>query len=100
MSERPHHRKPATFKLDHPGVVVIDADDKSRPARGTVHGTPELDPALLPVPMEAPLVPARRGLRWGAVFWSAAGGLILLGRGLGATRLTEDLVTRREGLRV
>jgi len=98
MSERPHHRKPATFKLDDPGVVVIDADDKSRPARGTVHVTPELDPALLPVPVEAPLVPARRGFRWGAVFWSAVGGLILLGLGLGVTRLIEDLFTRSEGL--
>jgi putative membrane protein len=98
MSERPHHRKPATFKLDDPDVVVIDADDKSRPARGTVHVTPELDPALLPVPVEAPLVPARRGFRWGAVFWSAVGGLILLGLGLGVTRLIEDLFTRSEGL--
>ena len=34
--------------------------------RGTVHVTPEADPALLPVPLEAPLVPARRGFRWGA----------------------------------
>ena len=56
MSERPHHRKPATFKLDDPGVVVIDADDKSRPSRGTVQITPEADPALLPVPIEAPIV--------------------------------------------
>ncbi len=98
MSERPHHRKPATFKLDDPGVVVIDADDKSRPARGTVHVTPEFDPALLPVPVEAPLAPPRRGFRWGAVFWSAVGGLILLGLGLGVTRLIEDLFARGEGL--
>src|SRR6266853_4966961 len=98
MSERPHHRKPATFNLDDPGVVVIDADDKSRPARGTVHVTPELDPALLPVPMEAPLVPPRGGFRWGAVFWSAVGGLILLGVGLSTTRLIEDLFALSEGL--
>ena len=97
MSERPHHRKPATFKLDDPSVVVIDAEDKSRPSRGTVHVTPELDSALLPVPVEAPIVPARRGFRWGAVFWSAVSGLILLG-GLGVTRLIEDLFTRSEGL--
>jgi len=36
MSERPHHRKPATFKLDDPGVVVMDADETGRPSRGTV----------------------------------------------------------------
>src|ERR1700716_226931 len=98
MSERSHHRRPATFKLDDPGVVVIDADDKSRPGRGTVHVTPELDPALLPVPVEAPVLPERRGFRWGTVFWSAMGGLILLGLGLGVTRLIEDLFARSEGL--
>ncbi len=98
MSERSHHRRPATFKLDDPGVIVVDAEDASRPARGTVRVTPESDPALLPVPVEAPLVPAQRGFRWGAVFWTGIGGLILLGLGLGVTRLIEDLFARSEGL--
>jgi putative membrane protein len=99
MSERSPHRRPATFKLDDPGVIVMDADDAARPSRGTVHIRPEADPALLPVPLEAtPIVPARRGLRWGAVFWSAIGGLVLLGAGLGVTHLIEDLFARSEGL--
>ena len=98
MSERSHHRRPATFKLDDPGVIVMDPDDASRPSRGTVHVTPEADPALLPVPVEAPIVPARRGFRWGAVFWTAIGGLVLLGLGLGVTHLIEDLFARSEGL--
>jgi putative membrane protein len=98
MSERSHHRRPATFKLDDPGVIVTDPDDASRPSRGTVHITPEADPALLPVPVEAPIVPPQRGFRWGAVFWSAIGGLIVLGLGLGVTRLIEDLFARSEGL--
>jgi putative membrane protein len=98
MSERSHHRRPVTFKLDDPGVVVIDADDTSRPPRGTIQITPEADPALLPVPLEAPAVPAQRGFRWGAVFWTAIGGLILLGLGLGVTRLIEDLFARSESL--
>jgi putative membrane protein len=98
MSERSPHRKPATFKLGDPGVVMIDPDDTSRPSRGTVHVTPEADPALLPVPVEAAAVPAQRGFRWGAVFWSAVGGLVLLGLGLGLTRLIEDLFARSEGL--
>ena len=55
MSERPHPRRPATFRLDDPGVIVMDPDDASRPSRGTVHVTPEADPALLPVPVEAPI---------------------------------------------
>src|ERR1700722_20427562 len=98
MSERSSHRKPATFKLDDPAVIVVDADDAGRPSRGTVRVTPEPDPALLPVPLETPLVPAQRGLRWGAVFWTAIGGLILLGLGLGVTQLIEDLFARSEGL--
>ncbi|HEV3499899.1 MAG TPA: TIGR01620 family protein [Bradyrhizobium sp.] len=98
MSERSHHRRPATFKLDDPGVIVMDPDDASRPSRGTVHVRPEADAALLPVPIEPPLVPARRGFRWGAVFWSAVGGLALLGLGLGVTRLIEDSFARSESL--
>jgi putative membrane protein len=96
MSERP--RKPATFKLDDPGVVVMDPDETGRPARGTVRVTPEADPALLPVPIEAPFVPVQRGFRWGGVFWAAIGGLVLLGLGLSVTRLIEDLFARSEGL--
>jgi putative membrane protein len=98
MSERPHHRRPATFKLDDPAVVVMDADDKSRPSRGTVHVTPEPDPAQLPVPLEPPIVATRRGFRWGALFWTALGGLVLLGLGLSTARLIEDLFARSEGL--
>ena len=97
MSERSSHRKPATFKLDDPAVIMVDAEDASRPSRGTIHVAPELDPALLPVPMEAPLLPVQRGFRWGAIFWAGIGGLILLGLGLGVTRLAEDGVALEEG---
>jgi len=100
MSERPQHRRPATFKLDDPGVVVMDPDDASRPARGTIHVTPETDPALLPVLVEAPTLPAQRGFRWGTLFWGALGGLTVLGVGLGVTRLIEDLFARSESLGV
>jgi putative membrane protein len=96
MSERP--RKPATFKLDDPGVIVMDADETGRPSRGTVRVMPEADAALLPVPVEAPLLPARRGFPWGAVFWSGVGGLVLLGVGLSVTQLIENLFARSEGL--
>ena len=96
MSER--SRKPATFRLDDPGVVVMDPDEKARPSRGTIHVTPELDPALLPVPVEAPIVPTQPGFRWGTVFWTAIGGLVLLGVGLSVINLIEDLFARGEGL--
>ena len=98
MSERPPHRRPATFKLDDPGVIVMDPDDSSRPSKGTIHVRPEADPALLPVLVEAPLVPVQRGFRWGAMFWSALGGLVTLGLGLAVTRLIEDLFARSESL--
>ena len=98
MSERSRHRRPATFKLDDPGVVVVDADDASRPARGTVHVTPEAEPAQLPAVLEAPIVPVQRGFRWGTMFWIAIGGLTTLGLGLGVTRLLEDLFVRSESL--
>jgi putative membrane protein len=98
MSERPHPRRPATFRLDDPGVIVIDPDDASRPPRGTVRVAPETDPALLPVPVEMPVLAARRGFRWGAVFWAATAGLVVLGAGLGVTHLIEDLFARSESL--
>ena len=98
MSEKTPHRRPATFKLDDPGVIVMDPDDASRPARGTVQITPEPDPAQLPVPIDVPLVPVRRGFRWGTLFWTATGGLVLLGLGLGIVNLIEDLFARNEGL--
>src|SRR5437588_3318934 len=98
MSEKTPHRRPATFRLDDPAVVVMDAEDSTRPVRGTVRLTPEADPALLPVVVETPLMPVRRGFRWGTLFWAATAGLVLLGLGLGVVNLIEDLFTRSESL--
>jgi putative membrane protein len=99
MSERSNHRKPATFKLDDPRVIVMDADEETgRPPRGSVHVTPEADPALLPVPIDERPLPPQKGFRWGMLFWTSLGGLMLLGLGLGATQLVDDLFARSEGL--
>src|SRR5437868_689943 len=96
MSER--NRRPQTFRLDDPHVTVRDAaDEPGHLARGAIRITPEADPALLPVLVEEPAVPLRRGFRWGALFWTALGGLVLLGSGLGVVRLVEDLFARSEG---
>jgi putative membrane protein len=97
MSERSKPRKPATFRLDDPGVVVVDADEATRPARGTIQVTPESDPALLPVVIEA-AAPVRRRFRWGTLFWTASAGLVLMGLGLGVANLIEDLFARSESL--
>lgn len=99
MSERSGHRRPAAFRLDDPRVVVRDADDAAtRLARGTIQITPEPDPALLPVPLEETLLPPKRRSWWGTIFWSAVGGLMLLGTGLGVTHLVEDLYARNATL--
>ncbi|MCA1397081.1 TIGR01620 family protein [Bradyrhizobium sp. BRP56] len=100
MNEKTPPRRPATFKLDDPGVVVMDPDDGSRLTRGTIQIVPEAEPAQLPVPVDMPLVPARRGFRWGTLFWSAVAGLVVLGTGLGVINLVEDLFARNEGLGV
>ncbi|KJC58672.1 membrane protein [Bradyrhizobium sp. LTSPM299] len=100
MNEKTPPRRPATFKLDDPGVVVMDTEDTGRLARGTVQIVPEAEPAQLPVPVDVPLVPVRRGFRWGALFWSSVAGLVLLGTGLGVINLIEDLFARNEGLGV
>ncbi len=97
MSERSKPRRPATFRLDDPSVVLADADDTTHPFRGSIQVTPDLDPALLPVVIEPAILPRRR-FRWGTLFWSATAGLVLMGTGLGITRLIEDLFARSESL--
>ncbi|MEK9284460.1 YcjF family protein [Bradyrhizobium sp. ISRA442] len=97
MNDRPQQRRPATFRLDDPGVVVTEADETGRISRGTIQITPEPDPSTMPVQIETAL-PARRGLPWGALFWSGVAGLTLLGVGLGVVHLIEDLFARSESL--
>jgi putative membrane protein len=91
----PTPRRPATFKLDDPEVVMLPPDDEAgRALRGKVHVTPEPEPIPPAVILEtAPLVP-RRDLRWGPLFWGSLGGIVLLGLGLGLTNLVEDLFNR------
>ena len=96
MSEKT--RKPATFKLDDANVVVVDADEPGRAARGTVRITPEAEPSQLPVPLEARPIVVRRRFGWGTLFWIATGGLVVLGAGLGIVKLIEDLFARSESL--
>jgi putative membrane protein len=97
MNDRSKQRRPATFRLDDANVVVVEADEAGKPARGTVQITPEADPAQLPVPVEITPVP-RRAFGWGTVFWTGVAGMVLLGLGLGVTHLIEDLFARSESL--
>jgi putative membrane protein len=93
MTDQP--RRPAAFRLDDPGVVVATPDEEVRTIRGAVRVTPEPESFDLPVPVEPPvLVPPRRRFPWSTVFWSALGGLVILGAGLAVTTLIEDLYAR------
>lgn len=96
MSEKT--RKPATFKLDDANVVVVDAEEPDRIARGTVRVTPETEPERLPVPLETRPVAPRTRFGWGTLFWSATAGLVVLGAGLGVVKLIEDLFARNDSL--
>lgn len=99
MIDRPHHRKPAAFKLDDPRVRVVDTDDDTtKPTRTKIQVIPESDAALLPVQIEEPVVPIRRGFGWATLLWVAIGGLVLLGLGLGISNLVEDLFNRSQSL--
>lgn len=97
MSDMAAPRRPATFKLDDPRVKLAEREDE-RIARGEVRVFAEPDAATLPAVVETALPPPRKGLRWGAILLSALGGLVLLGAGLGAVNLVQDLFARSEGL--
>src|SRR5215510_4261468 len=94
MNERSPPRRPATFRLDDPGVVVTEADESSRLARGTIQITPEPDPSTLPVPIETP-VPVRRGFPWGTLFFAGLAGLVLLGLWPGAAGDDREAASAR-----
>jgi putative membrane protein len=98
MSERPPRPRPATFKLDDANVVVTDPSEESRPSRGTIQVTPEDETPQLPVTIEPTILPAERRFRWGTLFWTAVGGLVLLGASLGVVHLIEDLFARSDSL--
>jgi putative membrane protein len=79
-------RKPAVFNVDDPRLVMA-APDEPVPDRAA-----EIDPNL--PALSATAKRARPALRWGALFWSALSGLVLLAFGLAITTIVEDLFTR------
>ena len=96
------HRKPAAFRLDDPDVVLAPAQAEGRAgagaaASGSIVVTPAPEPAL-PAAAPAPPAPSRRRFPFGTLFWSALGGLVVLGLGLLGTQLVEGLFARAEWL--
>ena len=76
-------RKPAVFSVDDPRLVV--ALPEEFPAESELT-------AETPDPL--PAAPKRQAIPWGALFWSALSGLVLMGLGLAVTKLVEDLFSR------
>ena len=98
MSKQPSHRKPAASRLDDPKVVVAD-DESSALRRGGVRIVPEIEALAPALPAIAAASPRRTWpLSWSNVFWSAIGGLLVLGTGLGLANLVQDLFARSETL--
>jgi putative membrane protein len=50
--------------------------------------------------VEDAIAPVRKRFSWGTLFWTALGGLVLLGLGLGTANLVEDLFARSQSLGV
>ena len=99
MSADNERRRPAAFRLDDPGVVVSTSPAENGPLSSpkSIRVQPEADAFAAPVPVDA-LPPAKKGFRWGALFWSALAGLVSLAAGLAVTRMIEDLFARSEAL--
>lgn len=87
-------RRPAVFRLDDPHVAISDVETRARP-RGDIVIEPEPDSAALPALLDKP---PRKRFAWGALFWSALGGLVSMGVSLAVWKLVEDLFARAEWL--
>jgi putative membrane protein len=97
MTEPP--RRPATFRLNDPSVVLGSSDETVSASRGGVVVTPQPDAFDVgPEPAAVPVKPRRKGVSLGGLFWSALGGLASLALGLWATRVVEDLFARSDWL--
>ena len=94
MTSDQERRRPAAFRLDDPAVTVTASpEDKTSGVRVLT----EDDAFAVPAPLDvAP--PVQKRFRWGALFWSALGGLVSLALGLAVTHLIEDLFARSVAL--
>jgi putative membrane protein len=98
MSPDRRHRRPAAFRLDDRRVTVSPVREPERPSGPNIRITPEPDANALPVPLPQTPERPRRGLRWGALFWGAAGALVLLTIGVGIFDLIRDFFARNAEL--
>ena len=90
-------RKPATFTLQDPDVRLENAPAADDLLSATLRDSEDQFgvPAVIPA---APAPPRRWWLRWGALFWSAASALVVLGLGLSVVKLVTDLFSYSQSL--
>ena len=98
MSKTREYRRPAAFQLGGDQVIVAAADEADAPTGRTVRVIPEPESATPAISVDDPIPPPRRRFFWGTLFWSAAGGLMLLAIGLAVAGLIEDLFARSQEL--
>jgi putative membrane protein len=86
-------RRPAAFRLDDPNLVVTEPVE---PQAAPPDAAPtDGDGRVSRVPIgAAERRRAARRMPWAAVFWVAAGGLVVLAIGLGVVNLVADLLSR------
>jgi len=79
-------RMPGAFRLDHPSVETVEAEEALQ----------ELEPAAADAhqAVEAIAHPARRGVRWGALAAATGGAIASLAIGVGFDSLVRDLFQR------
>lgn len=97
MSASPKGRRPATFTLQDPDVTLeagTSADDILSTAKLRDPENQFGVPAVIPA---AP-APKKWWMRWGALFWSAVSGLVVLGLGLSVVKLVTDLFSYSQSL--
>jgi putative membrane protein len=93
MNSDRRHRRPAAFRLDDRRVTVSPVREPERNI-SSIHVMPEPDSAALPVTIPDRREPTRRGWRWGMLFWSAAGALVVLTIAVGLFDLVKDFFAR------
>jgi putative membrane protein len=83
-------RKPALFALDDPRLVVAPTLDFEPGDSAPAKAADEIETLAVKR--------ARRGISWGALFWSALSGLVLMALGLTVTNLVNDLFSHSSWL--
>jgi putative membrane protein len=95
MSKTWQHRAPAAFRLDQDRVMVQLAKETALGQPVQLQPDPDFNTAVM---VRDPPRSSPRRVRWGALFLSALGGLVLLTASMAVARLIADLFQYNQGL--